>query len=89
MNSCPDCGLVIPAAHERRGRPNACPYWYIRAEIQEELRWTAEDDRMARWLAKWDEPTVEWVLSLVRRSRLQAEEERRAAAAERPTGGAR
>jgi hypothetical protein len=62
----PDCGLVLPAAHERDG----CRFRRVRATLELYIRdLTPQDERMARWLAGWDEPTISWVLSLVARSR--------------------
>jgi hypothetical protein len=67
---CPDCGLILPVAHEARPwRPAGCEYVFVRDQLSRQVSpWTEHDDRMARWLAGLDGTTIEWVLSLTRRA---------------------
>lgn len=63
---CPDCGLVLPTAHERDG----CQYQRVRATLDLYLGDLApEDERMARWFAGWDRPTIDWLLTALARAR--------------------
>lgn len=62
---CPNCNAIISPPGPR---PHRCLYDRLRAALGD-IEPTAEQDRILRWLAGWDEATVEPIATLCERLR--------------------
>ncbi len=65
---CRDCRGVTG------GEPHRCKYPGLRAALEQRgVAVTEDDERMLRWMAGWDRPTVEWFISVVTRAAFAGE----------------
>jgi hypothetical protein len=59
---CTDCGLHHSEAHR-------CKFPGLRAALEQRgVKVTEDDERMLRWMAKWDRSTCDWFVSVVTRA---------------------